>query len=286
MARRFHIVGGRAHIPRPLKDLPLRRLIPSLVTILAICIGFTSIRFALEGRFEAAALALLAAGFLDMADGRIARFFKETTRFGAELDSLADFLNFGIAAALLLYHWGLAPLGGLGWMIALFYVACCALRLARFNTQIEDNDYATRHGYFIGVPAPAAAGLTCVPLYLHFLGLLPTPAESYFALLLCAFAVLASAALMISRLPTFSHKMLSGKIRRHLVLPLFLCVAIAAAFLINFPWTVLAACGVLYIALLPVSASLFYRGQRKEREAQEDGDAFPPEEDPHLHSSL
>jgi CDP-diacylglycerol--serine O-phosphatidyltransferase len=150
--------------------------LPNIVTLLALCAGVTAIRLGIEGRFELAIGAVIIAVVLDAVDGRLARFLKGTTKFGAELDSLADFVNFGVVPAVLIYFWSLQALRNLGWIVALGLAICCALRLARFNVAIEDPDKpAWMSGYFTGVPAPAGAGLALAPFYLGFLGLIPDP---------------------------------------------------------------------------------------------------------------
>src|SRR6195952_6158730 len=144
--------------PRRLKPVPFRMIAPNMITLMALCLGLTAIRLAFEGKFEPAVIAIVAAAFLDGIDGRVARMLKGTSRFGAELDSLADFVNFGVAPALILYFWGLHDLKSAGWIAALTFAICAALRLARFNVMIEDpNRPAWAGNYFVGVPAPAGA---------------------------------------------------------------------------------------------------------------------------------
>jgi CDP-diacylglycerol--serine O-phosphatidyltransferase len=159
---------------RPFQPVPVRFLLPNLVTLLALCSGVTSIRLAMEGRFEIAVAAVVLAIFLDAVDGRLARLLKGTSRFGAELDSLADFVNFGVAPAILIYTWSLNFLKPLGWIVALMLAVACALRLARFNIALDDPAKPTfANAFFTGVPAPAGAGLAMAPLYLDFLDVIP-----------------------------------------------------------------------------------------------------------------
>ena len=147
---------------RRLRQIPLRTLVPNVITLLALCAGLTAIRLALEGRLELALGAIVFAAMLDAVDGRVARMIKGTSRFGAELDSLADFFNFGVAPGLILYFWGLKELGNIGWIAAMVFAICAALRLARFNVQIEDpNRPAWAGNFFTGVPAPAGAIRCC-----------------------------------------------------------------------------------------------------------------------------
>src|SRR5947209_14669454 len=187
-----------------LRQIPVRTLVPNVITLLALCAGLTGIRLAFEERYELALGAIVFAAMLDAVDGRVARMIKGTSRFGAELDSLADFVNFGVAPGLILYHWGLYPLGNLGWIAAMVFAICAGLRLARFNVQIEDPNRPVWAGnFFTGMPAPAGAITVLLPMYLGFLQLPMPPA------LLLAFTLvytLAIAALMVSRLPVQSGK--------------------------------------------------------------------------------
>src|SRR5436190_22003845 len=185
---------------RRFKQIPLRILVPNLVTLLALCSGVTAIRLGVEGRYELAVGAVILAIVLDAIDGRLARFLKGTSRFGAELDSLADFVNFGVAPAILIYLWSLNSLKSLGWLVALCLAICCALRLARFNVAIDDPDKpAWKMNFFVGIPAPAGAGLAMAPMYLGFLGLVPD-GKAAAALVLVWVALVAAG--MVSRVPT------------------------------------------------------------------------------------
>ena len=166
--------GTREQRLRRFKMIPVRFLLPNIITLLALCSGVTAIRLGIEGRFELAVGAVIIAVVLDAIDGRLARLLKGSSRFGAELDSLADFVNFGVAPAILVYIWSLHQLRNLGWIVALGLAICCALRLARFNVAIDDPDKpAWKMNFFVGIPAPAGAGLAMAPLYLGFLGLVP-----------------------------------------------------------------------------------------------------------------
>src|SRR5438874_8929328 len=159
---------------RRFRRIPVRTLAPNIVTLIAMCAGLTAIRMAFEDRYVLALAAVVFAAVLDGIDGRLARFLKGTSRFGAELDSLADFVNFGVAPAILIYLWSLNSLKSLGWLVALCLAICCALRLARFNVAIDDPDKpAWMMNFFTGAPAPAGAGLAMAPMYLGFLGLIP-----------------------------------------------------------------------------------------------------------------
>jgi CDP-diacylglycerol--serine O-phosphatidyltransferase len=234
---------------RRFKQVPIRILVPNLITLLALCSGVTAIRLGLEGRYELAVGAVILAIVLDAIDGRLARLLKGTSRFGAELDSLADFVNFGVAPAILIYLWSLNALKSLGWLVALCLAICCALGLARFNVAIDDPDKpAWMMNFFTGAPAPAGAGLAMAPMYLGFLGIIPDGHEVAWLVLPYIAAV---ALLMVSRVPTFSGKALGSRISRDLVLPLLGVASLVIVSLIAFTWEMLTAMSILYIALLP-----------------------------------
>src|SRR5437660_5097290 len=187
-----------------LRQIPVRRLVPNVITLLALCAGLTGIRLAFEERYEWALAAIVFAAMLDAVDGRVARMIRGTSRFGAELDSLADFVNFGVAPGLILYIWGLKPLGNLGWIAAMVFAICAGLRLARFNVQIEDpNRPAWAGNFFTGMPAPAGAITVLLPIYLGFL---QVPAPPALMLGFTLVYTLGVAALMVSRLPVLSGK--------------------------------------------------------------------------------
>ena len=242
---------------RRFKQVPIRFLLPNLITLLALCSGVTAIRLGMEGRYELAVGAVILAIVLDAVDGRLARFLKGTSRFGAELDSLADFVNFGVAPAMLIYMWSLNALKSLGWLVALGLAICCALRLARFNVAIDDPDKpAWTMNFFTGAPAPAGAGLAMAPMYLGFLGVIGDGHDyAWFVLPYIA----AVALLMVSRVPTFSGKTLGGRISRDLVLPILGIAALFIVSLIAFTWHVLSAMSLLYIAMLPFGIRSYRR---------------------------
>lgn len=230
--------------------VPFRVLLPNLVTLLALCSGLTAVRLAIEGRIELALWAIVFAAILDGVDGRLARALKGTSRFGAELDSLADFVNFGCVPALMLYFWGLNAAGAFGWIAALAYAICAALRLARFNVMLDDPDKPPFAGdFFTGIPAPAGAITVLLPIYLELIGVPRGGVSAPIALVYC----LAIAFLMISTVPAWSGKTLGRRVRRDMVLPLFVAVALFFALLASYPWVVLSVCSAIYLALLPVS---------------------------------
>src|SRR4249919_3027988 len=192
---------------RRFKAIPVRTLLPNLITLLALCAGLTAIRLSVEDKLELALAAIVVAALLDGIDGRIARMLKGTSRFGAELDSLADFVNFGVAPALILYFWGLHDLKSAGWIAALVFAICAALRLARFNVMIDDpNKPAWAGNFFTGIPAPAGALVVLLPIYLSLLGLFRAPAA------VTLIFTLVIAGLMVSRLPVFSGKRVGKRV--------------------------------------------------------------------------
>src|SRR5688572_11978882 len=235
---------------RRFRAIPVRTLLPNLITLLALCAGLTGVRLAIEGKLEWAVAAIVFAAMLDGIDGRVARMLKGTSRFGAELDSLADFFNFGVAPALILYFWsgGLNQLGNAGWIVAMVFAICAGLRLARFNVMIDDpNRPAWAGNFFVGMPAPGGAIAVLLPIYLTFLGM---PAFSLLAPLVFLYT-LAIAILMVSRLPVFSGKRVGKRVAPEMVLPLFVLVVAFFGLLIAYPWVVLAIGTVLYLGSLP-----------------------------------
>ena len=264
--RRLHRLRARAR-PR-FKGLSFNRIVPNLLTLIGLCAGLTSMRFAHEGRFGSAAVAIVVAGAIDGLDGRLARLLKATSRFGAELDSLADFLCFGVAPALVLYLWSLQRAGGFGYTPCLIFAVCMALRLARFNAAIDSSPGpAYAYNFFTGVPAPAGAGLALFPLFLGLeaksLGWDWLLTVSQYPLF-CAFVLIGTAFLLVSTLPVWSFK--NFKVPHEYVLPLLLGAVTFAAVLIADPWAALAVAGLIYLAMLPFSVRSF-RLLRREAEA-------------------
>jgi CDP-diacylglycerol---serine O-phosphatidyltransferase len=245
--------------------IPLRFVIPNLVTVLAICAGLSGIRMAFEGRFEVAVALVLAAALLDAVDGRVARMLKATSNFGAQMDSLADIVNFGVAPALVLYAYVLDQAGSIGWVGALIFAIACGLRLARFNVMLEDPDRpAWKTDYFVGVPAPAGALLVMLPIYVGFLGFEHT---FFYALVSTAFTVLI-ALLLVSRLPVYSGK--SGmRVRRDLVVPLMMLTVFYVAMLFSYTWQALTVSALAYLAFLPLSYRAYKRRQALENRASD-----------------
>ncbi|MGC1776506.1 MAG: phosphatidylcholine/phosphatidylserine synthase [Xanthobacteraceae bacterium] len=251
---------GDARRRRQFRRIPVRTLAPNLVTLLALCAGLTSIRMAFEDRYVLALAAIVFAAFLDGIDGRLARYLKGTSRFGAELDSLSDFVNFGVAPALILYFWGLHDLKSAGWIAAMAFAICAGLRLARFNVMIEDPDRpAWTANFFVGVPAPAGAITVLLPIYAAFLGV----PRSGFLTWIMLFYTLAVAVLMVSRLPVFSGKRVGTRVPPEMVGPLIVLVVLAIALLIAYPWIVLTAATIVYLASLPFGWLSYRRYERR-----------------------
>src|SRR5436190_7651866 len=233
---------------RRFRPIPVRTLVPNLITLLALCAGLTAIRLAIEGKLEWALAAIVLAALLDGIDGRVARLLKGTSRFGAELDSLADFVNFGVAPALILYFWALYELGHAGWIAAMVLAISAGLRLARFNTMIDDpNRPAWAGNFFVGMPAPGGAITSLLPIYLSLLELPRTTVVIQITFVY----TLAIAFLMVSRLPVISGKRHGKRVSPEMVLPIFVAFVLSFALLISYPWEVLTTGTILYLASLP-----------------------------------
>src|SRR5882757_9157602 len=231
---------------RRFRPIPVRMLVPNVITLLAICAGLTAIRLSTEGRMELAVGAIVFAAVLDGIDGRVARMIKGQSKFGAELDSLADFVNFGVAPGLILYFWQLHELHDGGWISAMVFAISGGLRLARFNATMDDpNKPPFAANYFTGVPAPAGAITVLLPVYLAFLGVPQPPA------MLTAFYTLLIAFLMVSRLPVFSGKSVRMRVPPELVLPVFVSTIFFIAVVIVYPWHILSVGSALYLLSLP-----------------------------------
>jgi len=238
-------------IPR-LKGQNVSKLLPNMITVGATCAGLTGVKFALEGRWEHAVIAIIVAGVLDALDGRMARLLKSASDFGAELDSLSDFVAFGVSPAFILYFWTLQSLGRVGWIVALFLAICCGLRLARCNPNIGKlPPYA--FNYFTGVPAPAGAGLALLPMIATFAYDLPILREPVPVAVWSAVV----AVLMVSRVPTFSIKKV--KVPHAAIVPVLAAVALLAAGLAAAPWLTLTSVGIIYIISFGASVMTYRR---------------------------
>ena len=273
-ARRRYITGmhpSRFDNPRTrlnrrrFRRIPVRILVPNVVTLLALCAGLTAIRMAFEDRYMLALAAVVFAAILDAVDGRLARLLKGTSRFGAELDSLSDFVNFGVAPALILYFWGLHDLKSAGWIAAMVFAICAGLRLARFNVMLDDPDRPVwASNFFVGVPAPAGAITVLLPIYASFLGLPRSGVVTWLTMIY----TLGIAALMVSRLPVFSGKRVGTRVMPELVGPVIVLVVLFFALLIAYPWELLTAGTLAFLASLPFGW-MSYRGyERRSREGR------------------
>jgi CDP-diacylglycerol---serine O-phosphatidyltransferase len=253
---------GRLH------GFSINRLIPNFLTLAALCSGLTALRFALQGEMRLAVIAIIVAAIFDALDGRVARRLGVTSRFGAELDSLSDFLCFGVTPALVLYLASLKDGGALGWVVTLMFPICSALRLARFNTAlVSDTPPPVWTGsYFTGVPAPAGALLALIPLMVSFEIEAAWPRH---ALVVGAVLVIVGG-LMVSRIPTYSFK--KGRVPRHLVLPSLLGAALVMGVLASAPWIAGSMIGLVYVSLIPFSWIAYRRQAAQDRQASTTGD--------------
>jgi CDP-diacylglycerol--serine O-phosphatidyltransferase len=257
---------------RRITSLSINRMIPNVLTLLALTAGMTAIRFAISGKYEAAVVSIIVAGIFDVLDGRVARLLHSTSSFGAQLDSLSDFISFGVAPAIVLYIWTMAQISTVGWVIAVFFAVCCGLRLARFNTQLDVELPPYADNFFTGVPAPAGAGLALIPMFVNFeLG--PGFSRSpWFGAVFIAGAAL----LMVSRIPTFSTK--KFRIHHDYVVPLLLVIGVLAAFLTTAPWPTLTAVGIAYLASIPFTYLRFNRLRRAYEATAGEEKSTPPSE--------
>ena len=234
---------------RRFKSLSINRVLPNMMTLLAMCAGLTAIRYAVNEQWDRAVIAIVIAGVIDGLDGRVARMLRGTSKFGAELDSLADAVNFGVVPAMVIYLWAMHSAGSLGWALCLLHAVCCVLRLARFNTMIGEPEVRPwAHRYFTGVPAPSGAGLAILPLILF----LETGRGVFDSPWVVGAFLLVSSILMVSQVPTYSMKAI--RLKPSWVIPAMLAVGILAAFLVTDPWLTLSVVGFLYLGSIPVSA--------------------------------
>ena len=237
-----------------------RAILPNTLTIIGVCIGLSSIKFALDQNYGLSIIALLIAGILDTLDGRIARLIKGTSKVGKELDSLTDVVSFGVAPAFIMYFWTLNELGKLGWLIVLVYVVCCALRLARFNIMTYDDELLWKQNFFEGVPSPGAAGLVMLPLILYKL-------EIYnfdqYRLLIVSTIFIITSILMISKLPTYSFKRIA--IPRSTTIFLLFGIGLYFGLVFVYTFEVLFITGAVYLCTIPISYLHFRKIKNKEK---------------------
>ncbi len=262
---------------RRFRPVPLRLLIPNVITLIALAAGLTAVRFAIEGKLEYAALAIIAAAVLDGVDGRIARLLKGTSRFGAELDSLADFVTFGCATGLILYFWLLHELKTIGWLACLLLAFAMALRLARFNVALDAPERpAWQKTFATGVPAPAGAMMVMLPLNLSLAGMPHFVGESVLVLIW----TLISTALIVSRVPTFSGKGFGSPVPRERVLPILAGVVVILALLVSHPLETVSFLTLVYVACIPIAIQRYLRRKAEDQAALRPKPGENPEEKP------
>jgi CDP-diacylglycerol--serine O-phosphatidyltransferase len=256
---------------RGLRGFSVNRLIPNVLTLAALCSGLTAIRFALQNEFHLAVIAVFVAAIFDALDGRVARRLGVTSQFGAELDSLSDFLCFGVTPALVLYLASLKDGGALGWVVTLMFPICSALRLARFNTGLlaDTPPPAWTGSYFTGVPAPAGALLALIPLLVSF------EADAFWPRhpIVVGAVLVGVGGLMVSRLPTFSFK--KGRVPRHLVLPALLLAALVMGVIASSPWIGISLLGLVYLSLIPFSWFAYRKQTLQDRRNAAGRDVVP-----------
>ena len=243
-----------------------KSLLPNALTILGVCLGLSSIKFAIDLDYSMAVIAIGFAAILDTLDGRVARLIKGTSKVGKELDSLTDVISFGVAPGFVMYFWALNELGKFGWVFVLIYIVCCALRLARFNlTTIEENE-SWKINFFEGVPSPAAAGLVLLPLILSLSGLIELGNYAQTS----SIAILTTSILMVSKLPTYSLKRIL--ISRNSAIFLLLGIGIYVSLLIFYTFKTLFFTGIVYLLLIPISFFHFRKRNKKSFKSVVDDD--------------
>jgi len=235
-----------------------KSLLPNALTIFGVCLGLSSIKFALDTNYAMAIIAIGFAAILDTLDGRVARLIKGTSKVGKELDSLTDVISFGVAPSFIMYFWALNEIGKFGWMLVLIYTVCCALRLARFNLTVIEENETWKINFFEGVPSPAAAGLVLLPLILNLSGLIHF--ENY--TILTSVVILITSILMVSKIPTYSLKRIL--IPRHLAVFLLLGIGIYVSLLIFYTFETLFFSGTIYLLLIPISFFHYRRKNKKQ----------------------
>ena len=248
-------------LPQKLTSLPFRKIAPNIVTTLALCAGVTSMRYAMGEHWGKAIVCIFLAAFFDMLDGRVARMLKGSTKFGAELDSLSDFVSFGVAPAILMYQWTLSSFPRFGWFFCLLFAICMAMRLARFNTMLEEEPQPEYwKNFFVGVPAPAAAALGILPIMLSF----EYPKVAFLhSDWFCSLVMCVVSMLMVSRIPTVSTKHM--KVPTYMMVPLIIVVVLFATMIISQPWLVLSILTGVYALSIPIGAVLFLKLKKASR---------------------
>ena len=234
-----------------------KSLLPNALTIFGVCLGLSSIKFALDSNYTMAVIAIGFAAILDTLDGRVARLIKGTSKVGKELDSLTDVISFGVAPSFIMYFWGVNEIGKIGWMIVLIYTVCCALRLARFNLTTVEESQPWKINFFEGVPSPAAAGLILLPLILNLSGIYEF--KNY--AVISSIVILITSFLMVSKIPTYSLKRIV--IPRNLTIFLLLGIGIFLSLLIFYTFETLFISGIIYLTLIPISFIHYSRLNKK-----------------------
>ena len=240
-----------------------RSLLPNTITIIGVCIGLCSIKFALDSRFDLAIIAITFAAIFDSLDGRIARLIRGTSKVGKELDSLTDVISFGVAPGLILYFWTLNQLGKIGWMLVLIYTVCCALRLARFNISSSEITEAWKINFFEGVPSPAGAGIVLLPVIISLSNFFTLPIQT----LVSSGLIFVVSVLMVSKLPTYSLKKIV--IPRSVTVFLLLGISIFFGFLIAFTFETLLFAGAVYLLSIPVSCFHYLNTKAKNKDIRD-----------------
>ena len=243
-----------------LNEIPFRKLVPNMVTMMALCSGITSIRYSITQNWSQAVLCIFLAALFDGLDGRVARFLKASSKFGAELDSLSDFVSFGVAPAILIYQWSLYDLPRFGWLFCLIFAMGMAMRLARFNTMLDLDDVPEYWShYFVGVPAPAAAALGIMPVLIWF----DFPEFGWFlrSNAFCSVLMCLVTFLMVSRIPTVSFK--KTKVKASMSALLMLVAVLFINFMLTQPWLTLGSMTFLYLLSIPLSCLMFQSDKKK-----------------------
>jgi len=241
-----------------------RVILPNMLTLIGVCIGLTSIRFALSGEFHLAIIAIIFAALIDGLDGRIARLIKGTSKVGKELDSLTDMISFGVAPAFIMYFWKLSTLGRLGWLLCLIYVICVALRLARFNVN-SNQEPSWRDNFFEGVPSPAGGILVLTPLIISLTNF--NYININFNIVVPAFFIITSL-LLISKFPTYSFKKIV--IQRKATIFLLFGVVLFFGLLLVYPFIMISLSAIIYLLLIPIS----YFNYQKLKKQNNDNDNY------------
>ena len=256
------------------RRIPVRLMVPNFFTLLGLCAGLTSIRMGIEHRYDIALAAIVFAAFLDGIDGRVARLLKASSKFGAELDSLADFVNFGVAPAFLIFNWGLTGSKSIGWICVMMFALASALRLARFNAALDEEKPRWQTNFFVGVPTPAAAIVVMLPVYLQASGIADVRTDPVFVKAMLVY-VMVIATLMVSTVPTYSGKLIGERIARDLVLPAIFVAIGFVALLFTYTYETLVGATLAYLVSIVWS---YRRFQGKlERDEDEAGNAVHTE---------